>query len=75
MLDGIFDILGDFFLIKFGLLILTGMYILFLLVVLKQTRAMSGVIKYTSVSTTITAVALFNVIFGILLFVAALVIL
>jgi hypothetical protein len=75
MFDFIFNLFGDFFLLKLGLLILIGIYIPFLLVVLKQTQAMTKVIQYTSASYIITIIALLNLVFGILLFVTALVIL
>lgn len=75
MVEEIFGLLGDFFLLKVLFLCVDGFYILFLMVILKQTRAMSSVIQYTSVSSIITLIALANLVFGILLFVAALVIL
>jgi hypothetical protein len=74
-MSDIFNIFGDYFLVKLGLLILLGIYIPFLLVVVKQTKAMTKVLQYTSASTIITIIALSNLVFGILLFVTALVIL
>lgn len=75
MSDLFLSLFEDFFLIKIVFLFLLAFYIGFLLVILKQTRAMSNVIQYTSVSSIITIIALANLIFGILLFVTALVIL
>lgn len=75
MFDSIFNSLGNYFLIKVGILILIGIYIPFLLVVVKQTQAMTKVLQYTSASSIITIIAISNLVFGILLFVTALVIL
>jgi hypothetical protein len=61
--------------IKIAFLLITGIYIAFLLVVFKQARAMAGVIRDNSASGILNSIALFNVLIGILIFVAALVIL
>lgn len=60
---------------KLGFLILNGVYILFLLIVYQQTRSMSRVIHDHGASSLINLIALANIVIGILIFVAALVIL
>ncbi|KKQ34516.1 MAG: hypothetical protein US51_C0036G0009 [Microgenomates group bacterium GW2011_GWA2_37_6] len=75
MLDQIFEIFKGLILVKIGFLILNGLYLAFLLVVYKQSRAMQRVVNDGSASSIVNSFALLNVILGILLFVAALVIL
>lgn len=75
MLDLIFNFFQGFILIKLGLLILSGFYVVFLLVVFKQVHAMQRVINDNLTSNLINLVALFNIVIGILLFVAALILL
>lgn len=70
--------LGSFFqdyLLKGGFLILNGVYIIFLMVVLQQAKAMKGVIDAGPVSSLLIYIVLANILVGILIFVAALVIL
>lgn len=75
MLDRIFEIFQGFILLKIGFLILSGLYLAFLLVVYKQAHAMQRVVSDGSASSIVNSFALLNVILGILLFVAALIIL
>lgn len=75
MLDQIFELFQGFILIKIGFLILSGLYLVFLLVVYKQAHSMQRVVNDGSASSIVNSFALLNVILGILLFVAALVIL
>lgn len=75
MLDLISNLLQGLVLIKIGFLILNGFYIAFLLIVFKQAHAMQNVINDDSASSLVDGVALINIIVGICLFVAALVIL
>ncbi len=63
------------YLFKIGFLILNGVYIIFLLIVFQQAKAMDRVITASRVSNLIIYVALVNIFIGILIFVAALVIL
>ena len=58
--------------IKISFLIVIFMYIVFSLVVLKQTHAMKNVINYIGLSTVIITIAIINVIIGVSIFVAAL---
>lgn len=75
MLDLIFDLIQGLFLIKIIFLVLTAFYIGFLLVVYKQAHAMQNVVNDDGASGIVNNLALLNIIVGILLFVAALVIL
>ena len=63
------------YLLKFGFLILDGIYIVFLFIVFQQANAMKKVIDPGIVSNLLIYFALANIIIGILIFVAALVIL
>lgn len=74
MLETIIIFLQDYIL-KIGFLILNGVYIIFLLVILQQVRAMSRVVNDKGASSLINYFALVNIVIGILIFVAALVIL
>ncbi len=65
---------GQFF-IKIAFLVVVFMYVIFTLVVLKQTYAMKNVINYIGLSAAINTVAIINVFIGILFFVTALLIL
>ena len=75
MLEQLINIFQILFLVKIAFLILTGIYLVFLLVVLKQAHAMQTVINDDGASNVVNGVALFNVFVGFSLFVAALVIL
>lgn len=75
MLNQIFEIFQGFILVKIGFLILSGLYLAFLLVVYKQAHAMQRVVSDGAASSMVNSFALLNLILGILLFVAALVIL
>lgn len=74
MIETIFTFFQDY-LLKFGFLILNGVYIIFLFILLQQARAMKSVIEPGPVSSLIIYFALANIVIGILIFVAALVIL
>jgi hypothetical protein len=74
MLNDIFLFLSNY-LLKIGFLILDGIYIAFLFIVFQQARAMKSVIDPGIVSSLLIYFALANIIIGILIFVAALVIL
>jgi hypothetical protein len=71
----IFDLLEGFVLLKIAFLILNALYVAFLLVIYKQTHAMNRVVTDSGASTLVNTVALINILLGISLFVAALVIL
>lgn len=73
--EGIFNILSVLTLIKVTFLIVSGIYVAFLLVVYKQSRAMQAVVNDNGASSLLNLIALLNVFVGISLFVAALVIL
>lgn len=74
MIDSIF-LLAQEYLLKIGFLILDGIYIVFLLIVFQQAKAMKRVIDAGPVSNLIIWFALANIVIGILIFVAALAIL
>jgi len=74
MLENFGPIIQDY-LLKGGFLILSGVYIIFLIVVLQQAKAMKRVIDAGPVSNLLIYFALANILVGILIFVAALVIL
>jgi len=74
MIESILTFIQDY-LLKVGFLILNGVYIIFLLIVFQQANSMKKVIDAGSVSNLIILFALANIIIGILIFVAALVIL
>lgn len=61
--------------LKIGFLILNVIAIIFLLIVLKQARAMQKVIDDGASSILLNSIALINVIIGVIIFVAALIIL
>jgi hypothetical protein len=63
------------YLLKWGFLALNGVYILFLIIIFQQAKAMDRVITASKVSNLIIYVALANILIGILIFVTALVIL
>ncbi len=63
------------YLLKFGFLILNGIYIIFLFITFQQAKAMNRVITASRVSNLIIYFALVNIFIGILIFVTALVIL
>lgn len=75
MLEPLIEIFQGFILIKIGFLILNAMYIAFLYVVYQQSKSMQAIINDNGASSLINTVALFNLIVGISLFVAALIIL
>lgn len=74
-MENLFNAFNGFLLIKLAFLIVIFMYIIFSLVVLKQSYAMKNVINYIGLSAAINTVAIINVLIGILFFVAALIIL
>ncbi len=74
MIESILTFIQDY-LLKVGFLILNGVYIIFLLIVFQQANSMKKVIDAGSVSNLLIVFALANIIIGILIFVAALVIL
>lgn len=74
MIESILNFIQDY-LLKIGFLILNGFYIIFLLIVFQQANAMKRVIDTGTDSNLIIYFALANIIIGILIFVAALVIL
>lgn len=63
------------YLFKIGFLILVGVYIIFLFILLQQANAMKRVIDTGFASNLIIYFALANIVIGVLIFVAALVIL
>ncbi len=75
MLDILFDVFQGLFLIKIAFLILNAIYVIFLIVVYKQSTAMQRVVNDAQASSLLNSVALLNIIVGFSLFVAALVIL
>lgn len=75
MLEEIFAGIQLLSIVKIGFLILSGIYIAFLLVVYKQARAMQAVVNDGSASGLINAVAILHVVIGISIFVAALIVL
>jgi hypothetical protein len=74
MFETLFTFIQDY-LLKFGFLVLNGIYIIFLVIVFQQANAMKRVIDAGFVSNLIIYFALANIIIGILIFVAAFVIL
>ena len=74
MIESLFIFIQDY-LLKIGFLILNGVYIVFLFIVFQQANAMKRVINAGNDSILIIYFALANIIIGILIFVAALVIL
>jgi archaellum biogenesis protein FlaJ (TadC family) len=74
MSEALISLLQDY-LLKVGFLILNGAYIIFLIVVFQQSKAMKRVIDAGPVSNLLIYIALANILIGILIFVAALVIL
>lgn len=75
MLDLIFNIISALTLIKITFLIVNAIYVIFLLVVFKQARALQAVVNDNGASTLLNTVAFLNILIGISLFVAALIIL
>ena len=63
------------YLLKWGFLALNGVYIIFLIIVFQQTKAMERVVSASKVSNLIIYAALVNILIGILIFITALVIL
>lgn len=74
MIENIFIFIQDYIL-KLGFLFLNAVYVIFLFIVFQQANAMKRVIDAGPVSSLIIYFALANIIIGILIFVAALVIL
>ena len=74
MLETLFTFIQDY-LLKMGFLILNGIYIVFLLVIYQQAKAMKRVIDTGPDSNLIIYFSLVNILIGILIFIAALVIL
>lgn len=75
ILEEVFNIISVLTLIKVTFLVVNGIYVGFLLVVYKQSRAMQAVVNDNGASSLLNTVALFNIIVGVLLFVTALIIL
>jgi len=75
MFDQIFDTFSALTLIKVLFLVVNGMYVAFLLVVYKQSRAMQAVVNDGTSSQLLNTIALLNIIIGVSLFVAALIVL
>lgn len=73
--EEVFNIISVLTLIKITFLIVNGIYVAFLLVVYKQARAMQAVVNDGSASSLLNIIALLNILIGISLFVAALIIL
>lgn len=74
MFETLFTFIQDYIL-KIGFLILNGVYIIFLFIVFQQANAMKNVIDTGPVSNLLIYFSLANILIGILIFVAALVIL
>lgn len=74
MIESLFALIQDY-LLKIGFLILNGVYIVFLFIVFQQANAMKRVINAGNDSILIIYFALANIVIGVLIFVAALVIL
>jgi len=74
MLETLFTFIQDY-LLKIGFLILDAVYVIFLVIVFQQANAMKRVIDTGFVSNLIIYFALANIIIGILIFIAAFVIL
>ena len=75
MLEEIFNIISALALVKITILTVNGIYVVFLLVVYKQARAMQAVVNDDGASSLLNTIAFLNILIGISLFVAALVIL
>lgn len=75
MLESLIGILQGLVLVKLGLLIVSALYIAFLLVVFKQSKAMQNVINDTTTSGLIDTIAFSQIVIGIAIFIAALIIL
>jgi len=75
MLENLIGILQGLVLVKLGLLIVSALYIAFLLVVLKQSKAMQNVINDTTTSGLIDTIAFSQIVVGIAIFITALIIL
>lgn len=74
MIEALISFIQDY-LLKLGFLILNGVYIIFLFILLQQANAMKRVIDTGFASNLIIYFALANIVIGVLIFVAALVIL
>jgi hypothetical protein len=74
MIENLFIFIQEYIL-KFGFLILDAVYVVFLFVVFQQANAMKKVVDTGLVSNLLIYFALANIVIGILIFVAALVIL
>lgn len=75
MLEEIFNITQTLTIIKILFLIVNGIYVAFLLVVYKQSKSMQAVVNDGSASSFVSSIAFINIVIGISLFVAALIIL
>jgi hypothetical protein len=73
-MESLFTFIQDY-LLKFGFLILNAVYVIFLIIVFQQANAMKRVIDTGFVSSLIIYFTLANIVIGILIFIAALVIL
>jgi hypothetical protein len=74
MFETLFTLIQDY-LLKIGFLILNAVYVIFLFIVFQQANAMKRVIDTGFVSNLIIYFTLANIVIGILIFIAALVIL
>jgi len=72
--ESLFIFIQDY-LLKIGFLILNAVYVIFLFIVFQQANAMKRVIDTGFVSSLIIYFTLANIVIGILIFIAALVIL
>ena len=75
MLDLIFNFFQFLTILKFIFLLLNLIAVIFLLIVYKQARAMQKVVDDGASSILLNSIALFNAIIGMIIFVAALIIL
>lgn len=75
MLEQIINLFQFLTILKFAFLLLNLIVIIFLLIVFKQARAMQKVVDDGASSILLNSIALFNVIIGMIIFVAALIIL
>ncbi len=75
MLEQIINLFQFLTILKFAFLLLNLIVIIFLLIVYKQARAMQKVVDDGASSILLNSIALFSVIIGMIIFVAALIIL
>lgn len=75
MLEQFISLFQFLIILKFAFLLLNLIVIIFLLIVYKQARAMQKVVDDGASSILLNSIALFSVIIGMIIFVAALIIL